>query len=189
MSIPAFAWYLVALVALAVVCVLYARKRMSMDMPIHPSSWAWMAPSVLVLIWLAYWDTQGLINTPEAAQTVPLTAFAIAASGAVALMRESVWSWYKKRSKDFSIVSVVALAITICFLGAFVIEVPFNELFPNVGPTHFYLELLLVALLMAGLYFLGQRHSVLCCVGLALFFVTGIGQYFIKIFIYSTTFI
>lgn len=183
-----------ALVALVVFARTYAKACREKNQPVPSSSWGWMAPSVLTLAFLAVWGGLNLLDGGLLAVAAPLASFMIAASGAVALRRHDVWACYDACSPKKQRALRIALPVAIALLSLLIIEVPYNTWTPlqgfslGVGASattafnYFWLELILVSLLLSVFYFLGQRHAVACAIPVAFFFITGIGQYFIKRF-------
>ncbi len=182
MSTPFAVIYFLLLAALVATSVFYARKRSKAGRSLTVFEWLWTTPFALALGFLGVWSARGLVDTQKSVAVVPLTALVIGVCGAVALRRHDIWAWYETLDKKVRIVLRVLLAALVPLLSALVVEVPFNELILNGGPSHYWLEVLLIGLLFLGLYFLGQRHAALCVVGVVLCFITGIGQYFIKSF-------
>ncbi len=182
MNLVFAAIYLAVLAALLATSVLGARERKREGNPVPLSAWGWLAPSALMLAFLTIWCAVGLVEIWHTVLAVPLTALAIGASGWIAFRREMVWSFYDDRPPKTQRALRIALAYLVVLFAFLVIEVPFNDRLPFRGPSYFWLEMLLVGLLLLGLYFAGQRHAAACTVGVAFFFVAGMGQYFIKRF-------
>lgn len=173
---------LAALAALVVYSVRYAKGRAADGKPVTPSTWCWVAPSAIALAFLVVWGCLGLLEGWFAILSLPPSSLLVAVSGAIALRRDEVWAWYDRHPAKAQKRLRVCLVAAILVLSLLTIEVPFNGRIIIGGPTYFWLEMLLAGLLLTGLYFLGQRHAGLCGLAVALFFVTGLGQYFIKRF-------
>ncbi|MBR3225373.1 MAG: LTA synthase family protein [Atopobiaceae bacterium] len=182
MSIPFASIYFLVLAALVATSVFYARKRSEAGKSLTAFEWLWTVPFALALVFLGVWSARGLVDAQKSVAVVPLTALVIGICGAYALRRRDVWAWYETKGKRVRIVLRIILIALIPLFAALAIEVPFNELILAGGASHFWLEVLLVGLLLLGLFFLGQRHTALCVLGVALCLITGIGQYFIKSF-------
>ena len=173
---------LAALVAEVVLCVRYARNRADFGDPIPTSSWVWASPSALVLCFLAVWGFLGLVEGSDLWYLYPLVNAGIAASGVVALRRDETWELFDRSGKRAQIGMRIALVVALLILCLFAIEAPFNDLIPFGGPRFFWLEMLLVALLLLGCYLIGQRHAGLCVAPVAALLFIGIAQYFVKRF-------
>lgn len=173
---------LAALVALAVYAHAYRAKRIAAQRPIPRSSWGWMAPSVLTLAFLAVWGGMDLFDGWHLIAAAPVGSLIIAASGVAALRRDDVWDWYDTKRSSVQRGLKIALPLAIILLAFLVVELPFNSWMPFGGPSYFWLEIILMAIMLVAFYFLGQRHAALCGIPLAFFLITGIGQYFIKRF-------
>ena len=173
---------LAALVALVVTSIMYARKRTEQKDPVPASSWAWMLPSAGVLCFLFVWGLLGLLEGTFAMAAIPAACAIIALSGAISLRRDKLWAFFDARPNAVRRALRIGLALLIVLLSFLAIEVPFNGRLPFRGPSYFWLEMLLVGLLQLALYFLGQRHTALCGLGVGFCLFMGIAQHFVKRF-------
>lgn len=171
-----------ALALLAASSVGYARKQKSAGRPLPRSSWAWAAPPALMLVFLAVWGFMGLLEGPLFPIGSPLASLLMAGAAAVSLRREAVQDWYCRRPKPVRAALAAALCAAVLACTLLAIEVPFNSMLPAEGPQFWWLEMLLEALFLLALFFLGQRHACLCGAGVAVLSFIGIAQYFVKRF-------
>lgn len=182
MSLLFSAFPLAALIALAINTRTYVRKRADEGNPLSRSAWAWAIAPVLLLAFFVIWGVVGLLEGASTIVIMPIASAIIAACAAVSLRRDVVWNWFDAQSEKRQKQLRFALPIAIVVLTFLTAEVPFNSWMPFGGPTYFWLEMLLAAVLYAGLYFLGQRHAGLCGIGVAFFALIGIAQHFVKRF-------
>lgn len=180
MSLLCALFPLVGLVVLAAMGGRYALARSKVGNPLPWSSWAWAAPSFIVLALMAAGGSMGLLEGAFLPLVAPITCALVVGGGLVTLRRDEVWRWFDRQDHARRRRLVGGLVLLVLVLALLVVEVPYNAWMPLGGPTYFWLEMLLCGLLLLALYLLGQRHAGLCCVGIAFFFVTGIGQHFVK---------
>lgn len=173
---------LVALVALVATSVSYARRRFYGGEPLPRSSWAWAFPSAAMLVFLTVWGCRGLLEGTFALAAIPVSCAIIALCGGISLRRDAIWDWYDGLPGIVRGMLRVLLPILAVVLSFLAIEVPFNGYLPLRGPSYFWVELILVALLQLALYFLGQRHAALCGLGVGFCLFVGIAQHFVKRF-------
>jgi len=173
---------LAALVALSATSYRYTCDRKNAQRRIKPATWIWTIPSVVLLLAIVVWGALGLLEGSLAIVVLPVSSAAIACCGAVSLRRDEVWAWYDAKPRDTRQKLKTALLVAVAVSALLVVEAPFNSYLPFGGPSYFWLEMLLAALLLAALYFLGQRHAVLCSLGIVFLFFAGIAQHFVKRF-------
>ncbi len=168
-------FHLAGLVAFAIVALRTGRH-------VSKSNWVWAAPAPLVLATLSWLGFAGLVEGDVTTSVGLASSILVCAAGLTSLKRNEVWAWYDTHDEKAKRRFRVGLVLSILTLSMLTVEVPYNSLVPLEGPLYFWLEMILCGLFLLGLYFLAQRHAGLCCLGIAFFFVTGIGQYFIKRF-------
>ena len=155
----------------------------------RPSAIARILPFALMATTLALWPGRGLVDAP--AQALSRTLATIAACAAVSLLAGPL-SFACRRAaartgmpRLASVLAglrdVVALAAA-ASLAATALELPWNEQAAAVPQSLRLMELELVALLLATLYFVGQRRGAAPALGVALLGVCGLAQHFVIAF-------
>ena len=179
MSIIYALFYVAGLVSL----VVFWRRGMA-DGSIRKSAAAlgWALPSALLLVALSVIGFLGFIEGAFTCVVAPLTSAIITCSGIVSLKRDELMDRFGITGERFDKRHVYVLVFAILLISLLVTEVPYSSYIPFMGPTHFWLEMLLEGLLLAALYFMGQRHAAFCLPAALLFFICGISQHFVKRF-------
>ena len=73
----------------------------------------------------------------------------------------------------------IGALVLVCVLGVCAVELPWNELFFQMPPGYFCLNLALVGLFVVGLYFLGQQHAPAVWLGVFVCLLLGLAEYFV----------
>lgn len=168
-----------ALIPLAALVWLVKSSR---ALPRTPSSLAWAAFPTLLLVALALLGFAGLLEGVLTIVALAIASPTLTFCARTSLTRDELWrtraSWdaETRRKRDIIFVAVLVL------LCALLIELPFTTVFIIGGPRYLWLELLLCGLLLATLYFLGQRRAVACLPAVLLFAAAGFGQHFVRRF-------
>lgn len=173
---------LAALVAEVVLCVRYSRTRADFGDPVSRGTYVWIAPSAIVLAFLAVWGFSGLVDSDGLWYMGPLCCTGIVASGLLSLHRDELRRLYDGCDDRTSKKLRVGIVISLLVLCLFATEAPFNHLIPFGGPSYFWLEMLLEGLLLLACYLLAQRRAAACALPVTLFLLIGIAQYFIRRF-------
>ncbi|MDY4042141.1 MAG: LTA synthase family protein [Collinsella sp.] len=150
---------------------------------LRPGMFLWPLPFAGILIFLSVWIGRGLIDIEAEWIDLSLISAGIAALGAVTLLRGPVLSWMDSLrlpsrlvvevSRDVIILAAVAL------IGAWVIELPWNESLGNIPIYAYHLSLFVIGSVLVTAYFLSQRTGILCCLAPVACLGFGIAQYFV----------
>ncbi len=182
MQIPLVVFPITSLVVIAIVCVAFVQRRSATGGYFAPSTWLWITPHLLLLLFLYVWSGKEMVECTPDSTALPRAYGLITAAALLPLARHSLWARYDRCPKPLKVIFCAFLCAMVLLLSVAALEYPFSVSKPFVFPTHALLEALLMALVYCALYFLAQRHAAGCAIGVAAFAFLGIAQYFIKRF-------
>ncbi len=167
-----------ALIPLAALALLVWLCR---NLPRTRAAVAWASLPAVLLVALAGLGLAGFLEGSLIIR-LPICCLVLVGCAYTSLNREQLWqrraSWDARTRRRRDICFIFATV----FFCELLIELPFNEVFGSFGPRYILLEMLLIACLLAALYFLGQRRAVACLPAVAFFALTGFAQHFVRRF-------
>ena len=187
-AIPLIGLALIA--ALAAFVFLWQRAH---EQPLRPSDLAWMLPGVVALVMASVVCGLDLYENVE--DVISLVSLDLAAllQAACALLRRRLLDALDRRDQiggrtrflsEAARVGIALLALASAIaLGRLALELPWNsdELF-GIKAFNSFLELAIIAGLLALLYLLFQRRGAGIALGVGALFVTGLAQFFVARF-------
>lgn len=164
---------------------------------VRPSTVLWVLPSACALVFLDVWCARGLYS--GGGGDVSNSCMAIFAAAALTLPRnrvaETCARWVaddggRHRSKTeirrgaraLHLLTTFALLALCTECARLAVEVPWNASFRVIAFRYAAVEVVIVALALLALYFVGQRHGVGVAVGVVSMLVIGIANYFVFLF-------
>ena len=169
------------LLALAPIAALAALVRTHRQGTYSRATIAWAAFPVLLLVALAGLALAGLLEGFYFV-SLPITSLVLWECAHLTLTREERWRTHAALEVRTRRRHEAVFAFVLVVLCELLVELPFNDLFGGDGPRYIPLEMLLIAFLLAALYFLGQRRAVCCLPAVALFALAGFAQHFVARF-------
>lgn len=178
---------LASLLTLLCVILLVMRRARSRDGKLAKSTCAWVGFFALVLIGLGLLCVMGLVEGDG--QTYALASLAALLGGMIALSRGSVFAALRRIDERprygrvvGELVRVVRdpIALVAGAVAAYcALELPYNvNMLPTNPVSSAYQAFLILAFLVV-LYLLFQRHGVGPAIGVGLFFLVGVAEYFV----------
>ncbi|MBE6469208.1 MAG: LTA synthase family protein [Coriobacteriaceae bacterium] len=150
---------------------------------LRPGMLLWPMPFAGTLIFLSVWIGQGLVDAEADGLDIGLISAGIAALGALTLLRGPVLARLGSLPLPIrlpvEILRDLALLTAVAFIGAWVIELPWNENLGNIPVYAYHIALIVIGAALLAAYLLGQRTGILCCLVPVACFGFGVAQHFV----------